>query len=112
MTMKYVDYLESRTFLSAGGDDFELAVDPGITEQGVMMPMIASTSTATRATIPLKKGFYSSKTSMGGKYGNIILQVASVSATAFSGTIKSADWGAFSVTVTGKISGNKVTFTG
>lgn len=112
METRFVDFLESRTFLSVGGDDFELAVDPGITEQGVMMPMVATTSAATRAIIPLKKGYYSGKTSMGGKTGNIILQVASVSSTAFSGTIKSADWGAFSVTVSGKISGNKVTFSG
>jgi len=108
MASLFVDTLESRRLLSGVGDDYELAVDPGISEAGVMMPM----SAPTRAASTVKKGFYSGKTTLDEKKGSLILQVSSVSTTAFSGTFKSADWGAFSVTVTGKISSGAVTFSG
>jgi hypothetical protein len=103
LTLPILDLLESRTFLSSvmpgGGDD-------------VPVQDVAALRTPARAAASVKKGWYQGTATLEGMQGKLYLQVLSVSGGTFTGNLKSADWGAFTVTVNGKVTNAVVTLTG
>jgi hypothetical protein len=106
MSSFFMDSLEPRMFLSVGVD---IEASDG-TESD--LNLVATLNTTTKASGTLKKGWYKGSGTLKDESGSLYLQVQSIASGKITGKLQSAEWGAFSVSVSGSFAGGVVSLTG